>query len=370
MNKPGSRRTLAGPVRWNASAVRATLGHVVQALKQSNRDISSSMFDQLTPIVRTLLERLLVVWLVLISLVAFWWPSMRLGTHFDPFIGSQAGLQWIIAVTMLAIGSLLPRDEIRQVMRRWPTVLGGTTVQYVTMPLLAYVVGRAMGFEGSLLTGIVVVGCVPGAMASNVLTLAARANVSYSVSLTTSATLFSPLLVPLALKLTLGQWREFPAWSVGLTLLWTVVIPVVVGHLLSRWSPTWNATFRSLGSIVANLTILWIIAVVVAVNRDRLNHFHLTLLLALSMINLGGYLAGFLGGKLMRLPRPMRRALTLEVGMQNAGLGTFLLLAVFKNEPEATIPTAIYTFGCMLTGTVLARIWAEWGCGDAMKEVA
>ena len=79
------------------------------------------------------------------------------------------------------------------------------------------------------------------------------------------------------------------------------------------------------------------------------------------MINLAGYFAGYAGGRLLRLPRPMRRALTLEVGMQNAGLGTFLVLKVFNEEPAAAIPTALYTFGCMFTGTVLARLWAGFG---------
>lgn len=329
------------------------------------------MFDRVTTAVRTLIERYLVVWLVLISLLAFWWPFLAgpgLGTSFDPFVWGKPWLDAMIAVTMLAIGSLLPRDEIRQVLRRWPTVLGGTTVQYVSMPLLAYGIGRAMGFEGPVLTGIIVVGCVPGAMASNVLTLAARANVSYSVSLTTSATLLSPLVVPVALKLTLGQWRTFSAVDTSLTLLWTVVIPVVVGHVLSRLVPLWAAASRAVGPIVANLTILWIIALVVALNRDRLARIDAALLSALLAINLGGYLAGLAGGRLMRLPLSMRRALTLEVGMQNAGLGTFLVLGVLKDEPEAAIPTAAYTFGCMLTGTILARLWAEWGCGENQEE--
>jgi BASS family bile acid:Na+ symporter len=203
------------------------------------------------------------------------------------------------------------------------------------------------------------VGCVPGAMASNVLTLAARGNVTYSVGLTTTATLLSPLLVPLTLKLTLGQWRPFPAGQVAFSLLVTVVLPVVIGYTLSRLWRVWESAARVIGPILANLTILWIIALVVGLNRDRLAEVHLVLLAALLAINLGGYAAGMLGGRLLRLEPGMRRALTLEVGMQNAGLGTFLVLTVFQSEPAAAIPPAIYTFGCMLTGTMLARAWAE-----------
>jgi len=82
------------------------------------------------------------------------------------------------------------------------------------------------------------------------------------------------------------------------------------------------------------------------------------LLAALVCINLCGYAAGYFGGAAMRLPEPMRRALTLEVGMQNAGLGAALAIKLFGKESDAALAPAMYTFGCMLTGTVLARVWA------------
>ena len=303
---------------------------------------------------------------VLLSLAAYrfdaWFPAGK-----DPFIATKPHLGWLIALTMLAIGSLLPRDEVRQVIRRWPMVFGGTAIQYASMPLLAYGVGRLFGFEGALLYGVIMVGCVPGAMASNVLTLAARGNVSYSVSLTTTATLLSPLVVPLALWLALGQWVNLDVLAVSRDLCFTVVVPVVAGHLLSRTLPAWEALAGLLGSIIANLTILWIIAVVVAANRERLGQFDAAVLLALLVVNVAGYLAGYGGGRLLRLPDPMRRALTLEVGMQNAGVGTWLATQIFKEDPAAAIPPAIYTFGCMLTGTVLVRVWAEFAPGEAVE---
>lgn len=321
------------------------------------------MLDRLLNGFRTVLERLLLLWLTLLCWVAYAWADWFPGEgSFNPFVLSRSWLGYLIAVTMFAIGSLLPRDEIRQVFRRWPTVLGGTALQYSTMPLLAYGLGRLFGLEGPWMIGIVMVGCVPGAMASNVLTLMARGNVSYSVSLTTSATILSPLVVPWVLWLALGRMVEdFPTKKVCWDLCWMVVIPVVAGHLLSRSFACWQRASRRIGAIIANLTILWIIAVVVAVNRDEVSQLQGKLLLALLAVNLGGYLAGFLGSFLLRLPDPMRRALTLEIGMQNAGLGTTLALGLFKDAPATALPAALYTFGCMFTGTVLARLWAEFG---------
>jgi len=313
-----------------------------------------------------MLQRFLILWLCLSSAAAFWWPSFS-PVAFDPFVASQPILWALIVVTMFSIGWMLPRGEVLQVLKRWPTVLGGTSVQYLSMPALAYFLGHAFGLTGDDLTGVILVGCVPGAMASNVLTLNAHGNTSYSVSLTTSATLLSPIAVPLALGLALHgeenvDWRWLISSSVE--LLYTVVAPVIVGHLLSQAYPRWEKTAHRIGPFIANLTILWIIAVVVGLNRERLMPTGQdaklgVMLLALLSVNVGGYVAGYASGWTLRLPEAMRRALTLEIGMQNAGLGAFLATQLFVNRPAIAVAPAMYTFGCMITGTILATLWAQ-----------
>jgi BASS family bile acid:Na+ symporter len=235
------------------------------------------------------------------------------------------------------------------------------------MPLLAFAATRVFDLDDALTIGVLLVGCVPGAMASNVLTLASRGNVSYSVSLTTSATLLSPLVVPVALSLTLNVVTTFDPVKAFVNLATDVVGPVIAGHLLCRRFERLARFMQSHGSTVANVAILWIIATVVGLNRERLSHITLTVLAVLLLINLLGYAAGWTGGTVMRLPEGMRRALTLEVGMQNAGLGSVMALNLFQNR-DAAIPTAAYTFGCMLTGTVLAQWWSRWPPRDGVAE--
>jgi bile acid:Na+ symporter, BASS family len=99
------------------------------------------------------------------------------------------------------------------------------------------------------------------------------------------------------------------------------------------------------------------VAAVFANKRDAITGHASTLGGALLLINVAGYAAGFLGGKALRFSEPMRRALTLEIGMQNAGLGTVLASQLYPDEPSTMIPPALYTFGCMLTGTILAQFW-------------
>ncbi len=305
-----------------------------------------------------MLQRWLIVWLGLLSLLAYFWPTL-IPSAFDPFTASRAYLQYLIALIMLTIGSLLPRDELVQVVRRWPTVLFGTAVQYTAMPLLALAVSTFLISDPNEQIGVILVGCVPGAMASNVLTLMARGNVSYSVSLTTAATILSPLVVPFVLWLMLRRTVELDPLHAFVTLVLTVVLPVLVGHLISRWWRRWADLSREMGPTIANLAILWVIAAVVGINRDRLNETGIVEVSALLGINVCGFVIGYFAGAAVRLPEGKRRALTLEIGMQNAGLGTFLAINELGNNSAAVLP-AFYTFGCMLTGTMLARWWSRY----------
>ena len=337
------------------------------------------------------IQKTLLAWLVVFSAIALFLPDGRadpfqwtadvklpdvkfLSVNLPGSINSEmltgTGrplLGFMIQVTMFCIGCLISVEEIQEVFRRWPLVLGGTTIQYTAMPLLAFGLGSVFGLPRDYLIGVTVVGCVPGAMASNVLTLAARGNVSFSVSLTTSATIFSPIIVPIAFQFTLRNLSvETDPLADAVKLLKQVVGPVVIGHLLCRWSPSAREFMKKLAPLAANGTIIWLIAVVVALNRTRLTDVFGgeaeaagSLLVTLLLINLLGYLAGYAGGGALKLQPGMRRALTLEVGMQNAGLGTVMVLSMQGVDKAAAIPTAVYTFGCMLTGTVLAQTWGR-----------
>lgn len=305
----------------------------------------------------SILERYLLLWLCLSSWIAFQWPA-SLPLDGDLFARSQPWLPYVIVVTMFTIGWLLPLEEVKLVFRRWPLVLGGTTIQYLSMPLLAFLLSHLFPLSDDLRLGLIMIGCVPGAMASNVLTMVARANVSYSLSLTTAATCLSPIFVPVVLKLTMNQSLPTPMSDLVWKLSWMVVIPVVLGFCCGLALQGHRNWVEQIGKIVANSAILWIIAVVVGVNRQRISDVdHLILLAALSL-NLSGYAAGHAGARLLGLPQGMRRALTLEIGMQNAGLGTALAAKLFVDQPAVMIPSALYTFGCMFTGTILARYWA------------
>ena len=310
---------------------------------------------------KKILTKYLLIWLVLVCLLAFFWSNIFGADFFNPFFLKDEKargnlMSATISLTMLAVGSLLPFEEVKAVAKRWYKTLGGTCVQYLSMPLLAWGVAKLLHLEGAAFIGVVMAGCVPGAMASNVLTMTAKGNVSYSVGLTTLATLCSPIVVPATLEFFLeGSQIDFPAQKVMISLLETVVAPVIIGFTLARCFGWWRKLANAGAEIVANLAIIWIIAAVVSQNAANVSKTSSALLGAMLLLNVLGYLAGYFGGTALRLDAPMRRALTIEVGMQNAGLGTVLAMKYFPDQPEAALFCASYTFGCMFTGIILAQ---------------
>lgn len=323
-----------------------------------------------------MLQRYILLWLVLSSGLAFLWPELHLSVagidfsfaEYDPFqMAGGPAINALIVLTMFSVGTLLPIDEVNQVFLKWPRILGGTAIQYTCMPVLAWIVVRMMEPDPATAAGIFIVGCVPGAMASNVLTLTARGNVSYSVSLTTAATLLSPLVVPLTLELALQDTVAYDGAKAVRLLVLQIVLPVVAGHLLSRYAKSFRRLSARCSSIVANLSILAIIAIAVGLRREEVREVGPMLATALAAINIGGYLCGYFGGARLKLSEPMRRALTLEVGMQNAGAGIVLAQQLFPEQRQAVVPCILYTFGCMFTGTILATVW-HWVTKDGGAE--
>ena len=302
----------------------------------------------------------LLWWLVLTSGIALVWPAER--WRWDPFVLSPALLWSLIVATMFCLGTLVRSDELRPLKTRPWWVALGVAAQVLVMPAAAWLVTRVVPMSTELAAGVILVGCVPGAMASNVLTNAAGGSVAFSVSLTTVATLLSPITVPTALWI-LADVQTEPSLmnptQTSVSLFLKVVLPTVVGYLIAQRSDFVKRHSDRWASSIASIALLWIIASVVAGNRTRLIDLGWVLAIALLAINLIGYAGGYLSAVAVGLPDRFRRALTLEVGMQNAGLGTVLAASLYGEQTIATIPTAAYTFGCMLTGTVLAVIWRK-----------
>ncbi len=330
--------------------------------------------------------RSILSWLLITSSISLFWPVERVGFDpfvitslislvtpidqlgFDPSLITKIALWSAIVLTMFSLGGLVRPEELKPLTKRpWWVVLG-VMVQVLVMPFAAWTVTRLVPMEPEMALGIILVGCVPGAMASNVLTNTAGGSVAYSVSLTSAATVLSPLTVPAVLWVLARQETQNSLAQSAVLLATLVTLPTILGYVSSIYLEPVRKFLKAYGSVVASAALLWIISVVIAANRMSLLSVGSIIISALLFVNITGYLAGYFVGGLCRLPASYRRALTLEIGMQNAGLGTALSVSILGAGTTAVIPTAVYTFGCMLTGTVLAVLWQRRDLKQAIRD--
>jgi BASS family bile acid:Na+ symporter len=258
----------------------------------------------------------------------------------------RPALQPAFAVTMFFVGTLVRPEQVRAFLEAPWRALIGLAGQYTIMPLCAW--AAASPFEDpAVRTGIVLVGCMPGAMASNVMTVLLRGDLILSVTMTTLATLATPLVIALWLPLLADARMDVPVASMVWNAAWMVVGPVILGIAARRLRPDAPAAWDRAATGLASAAIVVIVVVVIATNRDRLSALGPALALAMVALNLAGYALAFLAATALRWPPTQRRTLVIEVGLQNAGLGSVLALAHLGEA--GAVPSAFYTVLCLVT---------------------
>ncbi|UCF37693.1 MAG: bile acid:sodium symporter family protein [Acidobacteriota bacterium] len=263
---------------------------------------------------------------------------------FLPFSGS---FLWFFAATMLALGVVLDPAEFVDTFKK-PREIGlGLATQYSVMPILGFVAAYFSGLDPELALGFVIVGCAPGAMASNVIVYLAGGAVAYSVALTSIATFLSPLVTPSLVELLGGVFLPIPFWPMMNTILLTVLFPLVIGMALRRVLGSSLKRAREIAPAVAVTAIVIIIGYAVAANQEQIARVGGAVFALVVLVNALGYLIGWFLAALYRFERSYQLALMIEIGMQNAGLGVALALQHFS--PETALPGVLFATWCILT---------------------
>jgi bile acid:Na+ symporter, BASS family len=261
----------------------------------------------------------------------------------------RPGLQPAFAVTMFFVGTLVPREQVRALVSAPLRPVAGVMVQYTVMPLGAWIASLAFD-DPAVRTGVVLVGCMPGAMASNVMTVLLRGDLVLSVTMTTLATLACPWVIALWLPLLADARLAVPVGALVWNAVWMVVLPVLAGIAL-RWARgAVSHGWRRVATALASAAIVLIVLVVVAANRDTLIALGATLAAVMVALNLAAYAVGLAVGRALRWGPAQRRTLAIEVGMQNAGLGSVLALAHLG--AAGAVPSAFYTALCVFTASL------------------
>jgi len=277
----------------------------------------------------------------------------------------RPALQPAFALTMLAVGTLVRPEQVRIFAQAPLRPLAGLAGQYTIMPLTAGAI--SLLFEDpQVRVGIVLVGCMPGAMASNVMTVLLHGDLILSVTMTTLATLLSPLVIAFWLPLLADTRLDVPVGAMAWNATWMVVLPVAAGIALRGWRRDLSRRWDGTATLIASVAIVLILLVVVAVNRDRLAALGPGLAVAMLSLNLAAYALAFAVATAMRWPSVQRRTLVVEVGMQNAGLGSVLALAHLGEA--GAVPSAFYTVLCLVTVSLALPFSAGTGRSAGMAD--
>lgn len=261
----------------------------------------------------------------------------------------------LLSLVMLGMGLTLTWENFKAVLNRPRVILLGVAMQFVLMPLYAWAVSLGLGLPMSALIGMVLVGCSPGGTASNVICYLAGADVALSITLTMTSTVLAVIATPALIWLILHQTVPVPAGSMFLSVLQIVLIPVLLGTTLNSLFRRAFKTMEMVFPLVSVLAILLIIGIIVALNRDSVRQVG-PLLMAGVMIHNGlGLISGYIVARLFRMDRRTARTLSIEVGMQNSGLGVALAMKYFS--AAAAVPGAIFSIWHNLSGALLARFW-------------
>lgn len=289
----------------------------------------------------------------------FWIIGFSISTYLypDPFRKLIYLITPALGVIMFGMGITLSGQDFKRVLLRPLDVAVGFCLQYGFMPLAGFVLSNIFGLKPLLAAGVVLVGSCPGGTASNVITFLARGDVALSVTLTSVSTIMSPVLTPLFTYIYAGQWIDVPAYKLFITTIKIIIIPIALGlgiKTLYREKVMFAVEFLPLLSSVA---IIFIVGVIVAANAESISGVGLRTGLVVIIHNVLGLAVGFGLARLAGMNMKKAKAVSIEVGMQNSGLGVALAGAYFG--ALAALPAAIFSVWHNISGSALAWWWSR-----------
>lgn len=289
------------------------------------------------------------LWAVLFSLWAFNRPA-SLGEYKDAIFP-------LLAVIMFGMGMTLTGADFRRVLLR-PWIIGlGVALQYLVMPLAAYLISKALALSPALLVGMVLVGSASGGTASNVICYLARGDVALSISLTLVSTLLAIVTTPWLTQFYAGATVHVPALQMLFTIAQLIVLPVLGGVLINRFLGRFLKPILPLFPLISVAAIVFIIGVIVAINHARIGSVGFAVLVAVVAHNLIGLSLGYWLPRALRRDKTICRTLAIEVGMQNSGMAVALAIKYFG--ATAALPGALFSIWHNLSGSLLAGIWSR-----------
>jgi len=268
-------------------------------------------------------------------------------------------INYLLMIVMFGMGLTLKLEDFKIVFVRPKDIIIGCLAQFTIMPLLAFAIGRLFGLEAGLLAGVILVGTCPGGTSSNVITYLSKGDVALSVGMTSVNTLLAPLLTPAITYLLLKTTVTVDVKSMFLSILKIVIVPIVLGFIINKFLGKYTQKAVSLLPMVSVIAITLIVAAVVSHNSEKILSTGIIVFAVVILHNICGYACGYLLGVILKLPVSKKKALSIEIGMQNSGLATSLAGTAFPDLAMATVPGAIFSVWHNISGAILANIFTK-----------
>ena len=296
--------------------------------------------------------------------INFAWAPV-LGTYFP----KMSFVNLLLGVIMFGMGMTLRAEDFALILRRPRDVLIGIFSQYICMAGFGWLVAKLLSFTGiggpevcaQIAVGLVLLGCVPGGTASNVMTFLAHGDVPLSVTITMCTTLLAPALTPTLTLALAGQWIEVNFWSMFFSIVMVVLIPIFLGLGVHALLGSKVEQFKKVLVLVSTVCILLVLGMCVGPNQSSFTQNGLAIVgvtaLAVLVHHVLGLVAGYGIAKAFHFNEEKTRALSLEVGLQNSGLSCTLANSAFPGT-MAILPCVLATVIHQIVGPIVANLFA------------
>ncbi|MEO0898482.1 MAG: bile acid:sodium symporter family protein [Bacteroidota bacterium] len=265
----------------------------------------------------------------------------------------------ILMVIMFGMGTSMSVEDFLGVLRMPKGVLVGIICQFTIMPFVGLGLASLSGFPPEIAAGIILIGCSPSGLASNVMSYISKSNLALSLTLTMIATLLAPFITPFLMQLLADQLVPIDFLSMMQSILKIVIGPVVLGLILNTILKGERfERVKKILPLVSMAGIVLIIAIITAAGRDSMLTIGWILMLVVVVHNVSGYFLGYLLGKGVGLDEASARTVAFEVGMQNGGLASGIALEMGKLATMGLAPALFGPF-MNISGSILATVWKE-----------
>ena len=291
------------------------------------------------------------LWVITCSLLSIYNPNIFVWFSGDLITYGLAGI-------MLGMGLTLNINDFKSIMKSPSWLLIGLVLQFTVMPFFGWLLGILFDLPVYFAVGLILVSCCPGGTASNVIVYLARANVALSVVMTTFSTIFAIFLTPFLTAYLSGSYLDVDAWGLFFSTLKVVLFPVGTGLFLNFFSPKFTKLIKPFSPPVAVILITLIVASIIGQGKDIILSSGLSLIFSIMILHLLGFLVGYFFSYVVTKNKIVSRTISIEVGMQNSGLGVVLARENFIN-PATAIPSAISSLVHSIYGSIFVSLFKK-----------